>query len=72
MDRNRHHKTKSQSGQALTEYILLLVLTAGISISLFSMFNGFIQNGFTRFNAVLESELRVGGTADENLGMWNN
>ena len=61
----------TQSGQALTEYVLLLVLAAGISISFFSVFNGVLQNGFTRFNAVLESELRVGGFA-ENATMWNN
>jgi|GEM_PF-1974510 len=64
-------KHRAQLGQALTEYVLLLVLAAGVSITFFTVFNGFLQNGFTRFNAVLESEIRVGGFP-ENRVMWEN
>lgn len=72
MRRKTIFKKKSfERGQALTEYVLLLVLAAGISITFFSAFNGIMQNGFTRFNAVLESELRVGGF-QENIIMWEN
>jgi hypothetical protein len=60
-----------KSGQALTEYVLLLAVAATLSLGLATSFQRVTQFGFAKFNAVLESELRT-GAGEQLVTFWEN
>ncbi len=68
------HSFRSRRGQALLEYVLLLVILSGISLTILNVFNTSLSNGILRFNAVLEKELRTGNSNiyPESATGWKN
>ena len=62
---------KKQKAQALVEYVLLIMISAGIAVALSATFNNIVRTGIRKFNAVFESELRT-GEYRENVGQWEN
>jgi type II secretory pathway component PulJ len=69
-------KTKKQNakkGQALIEYVLLLVIMSAFSLSIYKVFNDIIRKGILKYNAVLELNLRTGGyTNPPPKSVWEN
>lgn len=73
--RNKKIKTKSikkkQSGQALTEYTVLLVVATMIALALTNSFIRITRTGMSVFAAVLERDLRT-GNFPEAVSLWQN
>jgi hypothetical protein len=66
-------KKKLNSGQALVEYVLVLVISVSIAYGFNSFFRQIIGQGILKFNAVLESELRSSEfRSPEPYQIWSN
>ena len=66
-------RAKSQSGQALVEYVLLLSIAVSLALAFNSFFTRSMHAGVLKFNAVLESELRTGEfQSPSNVSTWEN
>lgn len=67
-------RKNSRRGQAVLEYVLLIVVAVTMSITFMRFFNDLInREGIPRFNAVLESELRTTQLPNnQHLTIWQN
>jgi hypothetical protein len=64
---------RRQAGQALTEYVLLLVVATGLAVSILLGFKPFLRNTVQAFNATLENDLETCnlGQNGSNEAIWN-
>jgi Flp pilus assembly pilin Flp len=70
---SRQKQRSTQSGQALIEYALLLVISVSLAITIQSFFNGALNESIYGFNAQLEKDLRTGGFPESANGSgWEN
>lgn len=62
---------KSQAGQTLVEYVLLLSLAIGVSLQIYRGVNTSIRRGFLVLNAELEKNMQTGGFREAST-YWAN
>ncbi|MGE4234482.1 MAG: hypothetical protein AB7F43_14245 [Bacteriovoracia bacterium] len=75
MNKAKGVRFQNNSGQALTEYVVLIAIATVIAVTLASAFVGLTREGSNIFTAVLERDLRTGGfgsAAKEPVTIWKN